>query len=56
MFLMATRGTTPDQAIAFIKERREIAFQPSANFYQSMEGFYRAYQRDIVPRVANVSI
>ena len=56
MFLMATRGTTPDQAIAFIKERREIAFHPSANFYQSMEGFYKAYQRDIVPRVANVSI
>jgi protein-tyrosine phosphatase len=56
MFLMATRNMTPDQAIAFIKERREIAFHPSANFYQSMEGFYRAYQRDIVPRVANVSI
>jgi hypothetical protein len=56
MFLMATRNMTPDEAIAFIRERRSIAFQPSANFYPSMEGFYRAYQRDIAPKIANVSI
>jgi hypothetical protein len=56
LFLMATRNMTPDQTIAYIRERRQIAFQPSANFRQSMEGFYTSYQREIAPKVANVSI
>jgi hypothetical protein len=55
MFLMATRNMTPDQAIVYIRERRHIAFRPSANFLQSMEGFYSSYQRDIAPKIAMVS-
>jgi len=56
LFLIASRNMTPDQAIAYIRERREIAFQPSANFLKSIEGFYNSYQRDVAPRVAKVSI
>jgi dual specificity phosphatase 12 len=56
LFLMASRNITPDQAIAFIRERRQIAFRPSANFLQSMESFYDSYQRDIAPKVAGAYI
>ncbi len=55
MFLMATKNMTPDQAIEFIRSKRPIAFQPSANFYPAMESFYKSYQRDIVPKVAVAS-
>jgi hypothetical protein len=54
MFLVATRNYTPDQAIAFIKSGRKIAFHPSANFRASIEGFYKSYQRDIIPKLSNV--
>ena len=56
LFLVATSNMTPDQAISYIKDKRQIAFQPSANFRQSIEGFYNSFQREIAPRVANVTI
>jgi hypothetical protein len=55
MFLIATKNMSPEEAIDFIRERRPIAFQPSPNFLRSIEGFYRSYQRDIVPQVAMAS-
>ena len=47
MFLIATKGFTPAEAIAYIKERRPIAFFPNANFRDSIDTFYKDYQRDI---------
>lgn len=55
MFLIATRNMTPAQAIAYIKDKRPIAFQPNANFRESIEGFYHSYQRDIVPTMSMAS-
>lgn len=47
MFLIATEGMTPDQAIADIKSRRRIAFFPSANFRKSIESFYKFYTTEV---------
>jgi protein-tyrosine phosphatase len=55
MFLIATKNMTPDQAISYIRARRPIAFRPSANFREAIEGFYRSYQRDIIPTMAMAS-
>ena len=50
MFLIVAKNMTPQQAMAYIKERRPIAFTPGANFHQSIEGFYDSYQREIVSK------
>jgi rhodanese-related sulfurtransferase len=50
MFLIATKNMNPEQACTYIQERRSIAFRPQANFRQSIEGFYDAYQRDIISK------
>jgi protein tyrosine phosphatase len=55
MFLMATRGLTPDEAIKYIQARRPIAFRPGANFRPALDGFYTSYQRDVVPTMATAS-
>ncbi len=52
LYLMATQNMTPDEAIAFIKARRPIAFHGGANFRPALESFYRTYQRDIAPQIA----
>lgn len=44
-FLIATKQLTADQAIQFIKQRRPIAFFPTANFGQSINGFERSYYK-----------
>ena len=51
LFLMATRNMNPDQAMAFIKSKRQIAFHPQANFESAIEGFYNSYQREIAPQL-----
>ena len=51
MFLMATRGLTVDESIAYIQARRPIAFRPNANFRPALESFYTTYQRDVVPQL-----
>jgi protein-tyrosine phosphatase len=52
MFLIATKNMTPEQAIHFIRDERKIAFHPSANFGQSIQGFYMHYQKNIVPKLS----
>jgi dual specificity phosphatase 12 len=39
MFLIAMHGMTPASAIAYIKQKRPIAFFPSANFGKSIQAF-----------------
>lgn len=48
MFLIAIMGMTMEQAMAYIKERRPIAFYPSANFGQAVSGFESALHRNIL--------
>jgi dual specificity phosphatase 12 len=52
MFLIANRNMNVEQAIDFIKEKRNIAFRPWANFRPAIEGFYTSFQRDMAARSA----
>lgn len=47
MFLIATRNMNWNQAYRHIRQRRSIAFFPSANFQKAIEGFYQSFQKDI---------
>ncbi len=49
MTLIALKGMTTDQAIAFIKSRRQIAFYPAANFYKSIQMFEQYYNQVLRP-------
>lgn len=51
MYLIATQNITTDQAIAFIRSKREIAFLPEANFEKSIRGFEASFNRDIRPNL-----
>ncbi len=50
MFLIFLTRCKPDEAIAFIKSRRPIAFLHSVNFYESIVGFHADYMRNITER------
>jgi protein-tyrosine phosphatase len=39
MYLIATQKMTTDQAIAYIRAKRPIAFMPVANFEKAIRGF-----------------
>lgn len=45
MFLIATQGMKPDEAMIYIKQRRPVAFLHSANFEKSIRGFYDSLQK-----------
>jgi hypothetical protein len=44
MFLIATQGMKWESAIEYIRQRRPIAFYPSANFLQAIQGFEKTLQ------------
>jgi protein tyrosine/serine phosphatase len=44
MFLIATQGMKWEQAIQYIRQRRPIAFYPSANFLQAIQGFEKTLE------------
>jgi protein-tyrosine phosphatase len=50
MFLIATRNMNWNQAYRHIRQRRSIAFFPSANFEKAILGFYQSFQKDILQR------
>jgi len=56
LFLIATKGMTVDEAIAFIQSKRPIAFRPSANFRKALDGFYKAFHTDVAPKLEGLSI
>jgi dual specificity phosphatase 12 len=49
MFLIATEGLGPEQAIAATKARRPIAFFQNANFKESIEVFHKFFTNQIIP-------
>jgi hypothetical protein len=51
MYLIATENITTDQAVSFIRSKREIAFLPEANFERSIRGFEATFNRDIRPKL-----
>ncbi|NBO70518.1 MAG: hypothetical protein EBU66_05555 [Bacteroidetes bacterium] len=52
MYLIATRGLTTDEAIAYIQSKRAIAFQPEANFEKSIRGFEAAFTKEVRPQLS----
>ncbi len=48
MFLIATEGLTPDQAIAEVKSKRGVAFFPHANFRRSIEYFHHFFHTQVL--------
>ena len=51
MFLVATRGMSWQQAIAYVQGIRPIAFRPSPNFRDSLMAFHNSYHREILPQL-----
>ena len=43
MYLIANRGISADQAMKYIRDRRSVAFFPTANFKESIYGFERDF-------------
>ena len=48
MFLMTLYRIGTDQAKAFIRQKRPIAFFPVANFEKSMRGFERSLSKNLI--------
>jgi protein tyrosine phosphatase len=48
MFLIATQRMMSEQAKAFIRQKRPIAFYPSANFGESIEGFEESLNKSLI--------
>jgi hypothetical protein len=48
MFLIATQRMMSEQAKAFIRQKRPIAFYPSANFGESIEGFEESLNKNLI--------
>jgi hypothetical protein len=48
MFLMALYHMSADQAKAYIRNKRPIAFFPSANFEKSIRGFERSLSKNLI--------
>ena len=51
MYLIVTQNMKHEQAISYIKHKRNIAFWPYVNFLKSIQGFERAYQNDVLPKL-----
>jgi len=43
---------TADQAMAFIRSKREIAFFPEANFDKAIRGFEASFNREVRPKLS----
>ena len=47
IYLIATHRCTTEEAVAFIKQRRPIAFYGNVNFYKGIKGFENGFRRMI---------
>ena len=54
MMLIAHLGISAEEAIKLIKDRRKIAFFPSANFGRSIMAFQKYFHGEIVPRMKEI--
>lgn len=53
MYLIANKNMKCNDAITYIKSKRSIAFVPFTNFYKSIDGFQKEYERTIIPKLLN---
>jgi len=44
IYLIAKEAMTTDQAVAFIRKKRPIAFKPQINFEKAIRGFEKAFE------------
>jgi protein tyrosine/serine phosphatase len=51
MYLIAIKNLKYEDAMKYIREKRPIAFTPSANFLRSIQGFETAYNKEIRPNL-----
>jgi hypothetical protein len=56
MFLILLKGFTTDQAIAFIRQKRAVAFMPGPNFERSIRMFEERYQKEILPAITGLHL
>ena len=56
MFLIFLTRCDPDTAIAYIKQRRPIAFHRNANFYDAIVGFHADYMKYIYEKNLSLKI
>ena len=52
IYLITVKGLTTDEAIAFIKTKRSIAFKPSANFERSIREYEASFKAHVKPRLS----
>lgn len=52
MFLIASKGYTPEEAVAFIQSHRHIAFRPFVNFLPSIQSFHKSFHKEVAPQLA----
>lgn len=50
-FLIAFLQHRAEEAMAFIKERRPIAFHPSANFGRAIQSFAQRFHSELLPEI-----
>ena len=56
MFLILLKGFRTEEAIAYIREKRSIAFFPQANFGRSIQMFEERYQKEILPAITGLHL
>lgn len=56
IFLIARNRWRTEQAIEFIRSKRQIAFFPQANFLKSIQYFEKRFYSEILPRLENKKI
>lgn len=56
MYLIAKKGMTWNQVISYIQGIRPIAFNPQANFKESLIAFDKSYHEEILPKLHGVQL
>lgn len=56
MYLIAKKGMTWNQVIPYIQGIRPIAFNPLANFKESLIAFDKSYHEEILPKIYGVQL
>jgi hypothetical protein len=51
IYLIAIKGMKTDEAVAYIKSKRSIAFHPAINFEKSIRGFEASFEKEVRPKL-----
>jgi protein-tyrosine phosphatase len=53
VFACTAHGMTTDEAVAFIRKRRSIAFTPAINFEKAIRGFEATFEQEVRPAISS---